>query len=281
MRLLVAHDGRDGGRDALELARLLAASDPGASALAVTVLRPDPLEAKYGWLDEEDAADAAPVLEEARERLGGIATETSAYGSHSPAEALTTIAEQERFDAIVVGSPHRGAVGRVMLGSVGASLLNGAPSDVAMAPKGYAEEEHESLRDIAVGYDGGAEAKVALQRAEALAKPSNARLRLLTVVKPAVATPVMVPGAYSPEYPPHPERVIGEGLRSVDNSLAAEPVRLDGDPAIELTRECAEGVDLLVVGSRGYGPLARVLLGSVSREIVQDAPCPVLVARRA
>jgi nucleotide-binding universal stress UspA family protein len=58
-------------------------------------------------------------------------------------------------------------------------------------------------------------------------------------------------------------------------------VRLDGDPASELTRECAEGVDLLVVGSRGYGPLARVLLGSVSRKVVQDAPCPVLVVRRA
>jgi nucleotide-binding universal stress UspA family protein len=101
------------------------------------------------------------------------------------------------------------------------------------------------------------------------------------VVTPPVATPVMVPGAYSPEYPPDPERVIEEGLHSVDNALAAEPVRLDGDPALELTRECAEGVDLLVVGSRGYGPVARVLLGSVSRKVAQEAPCPVLVVRRS
>jgi nucleotide-binding universal stress UspA family protein len=281
MRLLVAHDGRDGGRDALELARLLAASDPSSSVLVVTVLQPDPLEARYGWLDAEDAGDAAPALEEARERLAGIAIQTRAYGSHSPGEALTAIAEEERFDVILVGSPHRGPIGRVMLGNVGASLLNGAPTDVAVAPRGYANEEHESLRNIAVGYDGGAEAKVALQRAEALAKPAGATLRLLTVVTPPVATPVMVAGAYSPEYPPDPERVIDEGLRSVENALAAEPVRLDGDPATELTRECAEGVDLLVVGSRGYGPLARVLLGSVSRKVVEDAPCPVLVVRRA
>jgi nucleotide-binding universal stress UspA family protein len=281
MRLLVAHDGRDGGRDALELARLLAASDPSSSVLVVTVLQPDPLEARYGWLDAEHAGDAAPALEEARERLAGIAIQTRAYGSHSPGEALTAIAEEERFDVILVGSPHRGPIGRVMLGNVGASLLNGAPTDVAVAPRGYANEEHESLRNIAVGYDGGAEAKVALQRAEALAKPAGATLRLLTVVTPPVATPVMVAGAYSPEYPPDPERVIDEGLRSVENALAAEPVRLDGDPATELTRECAEGVDLLVVGSRGYGPLARVLLGSVSRKVVQDAPCPVLVVRRA
>jgi nucleotide-binding universal stress UspA family protein len=234
-------------------------------------------------LDAEHANEAVPILEEARDRLAGIEVETRAYGSHSPAEALTKLSEEEHFDAIVVGSPHRGPVGRVMLGSVGASLLNGAPTDVAVAPKGYADGVHENLRDIAVGYDGGPEAKVALQRAEALAKPSGARLRLLTVVTSPVATPRMVPAAYSPspEYPPDPERVIDEGLHSVDDALAAEPVRLDGDPAMELTRECAEGVDLLVVGSRGYGPLTRVLLGSVSSKVAQDAPCPLLVVRRS
>lgn len=281
MRLLVAHDGRDGGRDALELARVLAGSDPDSSAVAVTVLHPDPLASQYGLLDAEHAGEATALHEEARERLAGIAVETRAYGSHSPAEVLTTLAEEEHFDAIVVGSPHRGSIGRVMLGSIGASLLNGAPTDVAVAPKGYADDEHEALRDIAVGYDGGPESKVALQRAEALAKPSNAKLRLLTVITPPVVAPVMAPSASLPGYPPDPERVINEGLRSVDDTLAAKPVRLEGDPAMELTRECAEGVDLLVVGSRGYGPLARALLGSASRKVVQEAPCPVLVVRRS
>jgi nucleotide-binding universal stress UspA family protein len=281
VRLLVAHDGRDGGRDALELARVLAASESDASALVVTVLFGGPLPMEYALLVEEEAGDAEPILEEARDKLAGLEVETRAYGGGSPAAILTRLAEEESFDAIVVGSPHRGPIGRVMLGSVARSLLNGAPTDVAVAPKGYAEDDHQALRDIAVGYDGGAEAKVALQRAEALAKRSSARLRLLTVVTPPVATPVMVPGAYSPGYPPDPERVIDEGVHSVDHSLAVEPVRLDGDPALELTRECGEGTDLLVVGSRGYGPVTRVLLGSVSRKVVQEAPCPVLVVRRS
>ena len=68
--------------------------------------------------------------------------------------------------------------------------------------------------------------------------------------------------------------------RAVDSALAAETVRLDGDPAIQLVRACEEGADLLVVGSRGYGPLARVLLGSVSRRVTHSAPCPVVVVRR-
>lgn len=281
MRLLIAHDGGDGGRDALALARVLAASDQDASALVVTVLSAGPLPMEYALLSSEESTETEPIFAEAREMLAGIAVETHAYGGGSPAGILTTLAEREDFDIIVVGSPHRGAVGRVVLGSVATSLLNGAPTDVAVAPKGYAEADHESLRDIAVGYDGGDEARVALQRAEGLAKRSSARLKLLTVVTPPVATPVMVPGAYSPQYPSNPEKVIDEGLRAVDNSLAAETVRLEGDPARKLASECAEGVDLLVVGSRGYGPLARVLLGSVSRKVAQDAPCPVLVVRRA
>lgn len=281
MRLLVAHDGRDGGRDALELARVLAAPDPDASALVVNVSVTGPLPMEYALLSAEEATDAEPLFEQAREALAGVAVETRAYGGGSPAGILTTIAEGEGFDAIVVGSPHRGVFGRILLGSVAKSLLNGAPADVAVAPKGYAQAQHETLADIAVGYDGTPEAKLALRRAEVLAKRSNARLKLLTVVKPPTAAPVMVPGAYAPESPPQPDRVILEGVNSVDSTLAAEPVRLDGDPARQLMQACEEDpVDLLVLGSRGYGPLARVLLGSVSRKIVQDAPCPVLAVRR-
>lgn len=282
MRLLVGFDGTDGSRDALELARVLAlsAQDPSALVVSVLFVVSGPMSIEHPQLSAEEAAAAEPLFEEAREKLTGIDVETRAYGGGSPAEIITTLAEDEDFDAIVVGSPHRGAVGRVMIGSVAMNLLSGAPADVAVAPRGYAEAQHETLGEIAVGYDGTPEAKVALRRAERLARPSNAKLKLFTVVTPPVATPVMVPGAYSPEYPPAPERVAQEGLDSVEAALAAESVRLDGDPATELARECEEGVDLLAVGSRGYGPLARVLLGSVSRRIAGDAPCPLLVVRR-
>ena len=49
----------------------------------------------------------------------------------------------------------------------------------------------------------------------------------------------------------------------------------------EATELALQGVDLdlLVVGSRGYGPLRRTLVGSVSDELVRTAPCPVLVPR--
>jgi nucleotide-binding universal stress UspA family protein len=280
VRLLVGFDGSDGGRDALELARALVAPEEDASALVVTVLFTGPLPMEYALLPAEEAAEAEPLLEETRGKLPGIEVETHAYGGGSPAGILTSLAEREDFDAIVVGSPHRGALGRVMLGSVATSLLNGAPTDVAVAPKGYAQAQHETFREIAVGYDGTPEAKSALRRAEALAKRSNATIRLLTVVRPAAVAPTMVPGAYAPESPPEADKVALEGVNSVDSALAAKTTRFDGDPATKLAEAAEEGVDLLVLGSRGYGPLARVLLGSVSRNVIRHAPCPVLVVPR-
>jgi nucleotide-binding universal stress UspA family protein len=248
----------------------------------VTIPFGGPLPAGYALLPEGEASEAEPIFAEARDVLAGLDLETRAYGGGSPARILTEIAEDanEGIDAIVVGSPHRGAVGRVVLGSVARNLLNGSPVDVAVAPAGYADARHETARDIAVGYDGSPESKLALKRAEALARNLNARLELLTVVTAPAAVPLMVPNAYAPESPPKPDEVIGEGIHSVDPSLAAETARLDGDPAPELVGACEEGVDLLLVGSRGYGPLTRVLLGSVSRNVIQRAPCPVLVVRR-
>lgn len=250
------------------------------SALLVTVLHPGAVTVDFEIPPEEEAEETKSHFADAREKLPGIEVETQAYLGGSPAGILTRIAEREDFDAIVIGSPHRGALGRVMIGSVASSLLNGAPADVAVAPRGYANSDHEAPRAIAVGYDGAPESRVALRHAEAIAHRSNAKLEILTVVRPPVVAPVMVPGISAPSLPAEPEKMLGEALESVDSILPAECARLDGDPALELARACIEDVDLLVVGSRGYGPVMRVLLGSVSRQVLHKARCPVLVAKR-
>ena len=280
MRLLVGYDGSDGGRDALELARVLAAETEGSIVVA-TVLFGGPLPPEFARLEAEEAQEAESMLAEAREALAGIEVETRAYAGSSPAATLTRLAEDEEegFDAIVVGSPHRGPIGRVLIGSVARNLLNGGPLQTFVAPHGYAEERHDPFRTIAVGYDGGTEAKQALRGAEALAAHSNATLRLITVV----TVPVFVPGAvgYTPTpIPVDPAKLQGEAIATIDPRLAVEKRQMDGLPGSALVRACEEGVDLLVLGSRGYGPLARVLLGSVSRHAAQDAPCPVSVVPR-
>lgn len=277
MRLLVGHDGSDGGRDALELARVFG-TVTGAGALVVTVQPYGRLPVPFAELERDAAAEAEPVLEEARGRLSGLEVRTRAFGGGSAAGVITDLAEAEDVELVVLGSPHRGSVGRALIGSVAQSVLHGSPCAVSVAPRGYAEVPHDPFQRIAVAYDGTPEAKAALAAAAELAEESRAGIWVLTVVAP----PVSLPGAvgYTPVNPPDPERVVEEGVRLIGDRAPVEGRRLDGSPAPVIAEACEEGVDLLVVGSRRYGPAMRVLLGSVSSRLVNIAPCPVMVVPR-
>lgn len=278
MKILVGYDGSDGGRDALELTRVLAEATD-ATVLVVTVLPYGPLPIPYEMLEEEEAERAGPLFEEARERLGELEIETRAFGGGTPAGVINDLAEREEADTIVVGSPHRGAVGRALIGSVADGLLHGAPCEVVAAPRGYAAEEHGPFRTIAVAYDDTAEAKAALARAEALALACRATVVVYTVSGP----PTVVPGAtgYTPAIPPEAGQIVTRVVKGVDERLAASGRALSGVPGTAIAEACEEaGADLLVAGSRGYGPVMRVLLGSVSTQLMHRAPCPVLVVPR-
>lgn len=274
---MVGFDGSDGGRDALELTRVVAAP-AGAEVLAVSVIPYGPLPVDFEALEADAAAEAEPLFEEARERLAGLEVETRGFGGGSPAGVMTDLAEQEEVDLIVVGSPHRGAVGRALIGSVAEGILHGAPCAALVAPRGYAAEERDPFRRIAVAYDGTPEAKAALRAAEALALETNAAIHVLTVVAPPVAVPGV--GGYVPVEPPEPDKILTEAVNSVDGRLAADSRRLDGPPARILAKACEGNIDLLVAGSRGYGPVMRVLIGSVSTQLIHLAPCPVMVVPR-
>jgi nucleotide-binding universal stress UspA family protein len=278
MRILVGYDGSDGGRDALELTRVLAEAT-GANVLVVTVLPYGPLPIPYEILEEEEAERARPLFDEARERLGGLEVEARAFGGGSPAGVINDLAEREEVDTIAVGSPHRGPVGRTLIGSVADGLLHGAPCEVLTAPRGYAAEEHGPFRTIAVAYDDTEEAKAALRRAEAIALACRATIVVYTVAAPVA----VVPGAagYTPAIPPEAGPIVTRAVKSVDDRLAATGRVLSGQPGPALADACEEGgTDLVVSGSRGYGPLARVFLGSVSTQLMHKSACPVLVVPR-
>ena len=278
MRLLVGYDGSNGGKDALELTRVMAEAT-GASVLVVTVLPYGPLPIPYEILEEEEGERAAPLFEEAKELLGGIEVETRAFGGGTPAGVINDLAESEKAGTIVVGSPHRGPIGRALIGSVADGLLHGAPCEVTVAPRGYAGEEHGPFRTIAVAYDDTEEAKAALRRAEEIARACRATIVVYTVSAPVA----VVPGAtgYTPAIPPEAGAIVTRAVKSVNDDLAATGRALSGVPAGAIAEACEEvGADLLVAGSRGYGPVLRVLLGSVSTQLVHRASCPVLVVPR-
>jgi nucleotide-binding universal stress UspA family protein len=86
---------------------------------------------------------------------------------------------------------------------------------------------------------------------------------------------------WEPLVPKSPDEVLAEGITAVAPDLEASGRCLDGGsiPAV-IADYCDEEIDLVVVGSRGYGPLGRVLVGSVATGLLHQAACPVLVVPR-
>ena len=76
------------------------------------------------------------------------------------------------------------------------------------------------------------------------------------------------------------EKQIGEQLdqarMTIPDEIDAEAIVINDDPA-EGIAASARSADLLILGSRAYGPVRRVLLGSVSSALIHSAPCPVIV----
>jgi nucleotide-binding universal stress UspA family protein len=162
-------------------------------------------------------------------------------------------------------------------------LLNGSPVPVAVAPRDYSAGPEDRIRVIGVGFDGRPESVQALHAAEQLALERGATLRVFAVVAAGNAH-TSWSGITSDEFARLVRESLGEQLReaveALDPSVRAASSLIAGDPVHELSARSREGLDLLVVGSRGYGPIRRVVVGSVSGELIDTADCPVLVLPR-
>ena len=75
------------------------------------------------------------------------------------------------------------------------------------------------------------------------------------------------------------EKELGSAVAELGDDVDVEIDAVVGDPA-EVLVDLSQHIDLLVCGSRGYGPVRGVLLGSVSRRIVREAHCPVMALPR-
>jgi nucleotide-binding universal stress UspA family protein len=280
--IVVGVDAREGGRDALALADALARLSAGA-LVAVHAYPYDYFVSRSASTGFEVAMHGAAMetLQLELERTG-IGARAFAVPDDSPARSLHLAAEREGADLIVVGSAHRGRIGRVLAGDVTAGTLHSAPCPVVVAPAGYAQRVAK-LETIGVGYDGSAESRAAVELAHELAETAGARLRVVDVVVPA--EPGGAIGAYRPDWAEHARLRREEAHDRVERIVAelgdvATGEVAFGDPATELACE-GNGLDLLVTGSRNYGPIRRLVLGSTSSKLVHHAPCPVLVTTRS
>jgi nucleotide-binding universal stress UspA family protein len=271
--VLVGVDGRSGGRDAIALAKRLAR--PGARIV---------LAAAYGgggWFGR----GAGPVIvderHEAAEILAGarvdaeLEAETVVCYDKTPARALHRMARENGSDLIVVGSSRRSTVGRVLLGDDTLAALQGSPCAVAIAPRGYTVTDRPPRR-IAVGVDQSAEGELALRAGRALAAMNRGVVTAISVVAlqaVPVEPPMPLDWTRETESAIHQERERLSAVEGVQSRVVY------GRPGHELVA-ASEDFDLMVVGSRGHGPLGSLLSGSVSTYLARHVYCPLLVLPR-
>ena len=166
--------------------------------------------------------------------------------------------------------------------------MHGAPCPIAIVPPGW--EAGAELNTIGVAYVDTDEGREALRGAHALARRAGATLRVLTAVKAGLARYGETQPRTAEQRGKDFDEVEGELRVRAENAVRRAIEALDGDVAVEADAfvedpadvliRVSENVDLLICGSRGYGPLRAVLLGGVSRRLTAEARCPVIVLPR-
>ena len=280
-KILVGYDGSKEARAALAFADGYARLMHGHLVLAYVE--------GLGPYDLPDSALAEAAHERAEEELATVAAELTAGGM--PAEArpvvfgsaargLQTIAAAERPDLVVVGASHRGRVGTALVGTVAIRLLHGTPCPVAVAPKTRPPAGWRP-RTIGLAYDGSPGSALALACAGRIASAAHGTVRVLVVAEPWRTPHLELPVDMSAIQAQTRERA-RTWLREARERLAGfgditvEGEVIEGEPPQTLVQAGAD-LDLLVLGSRAFGPVKRVLLGSVASYVLSHAPCPVIV----
>ena len=218
---------------------------------------------------------SAKTLKEATEELAALRLKGRVFKVQGPVAPTILKRAPKRDGLLVVGSQGLDALDRFMLGSVSTNLIHHATCPVLVV-KG----EAAPLRRIILATDGSNASGKAL--AFVLAKFPPDRLAdkgggvpiHVTVVH--VMAPIKYPGL---EQAGHQlvERSVKKLIKA---GFTAEPLCQFGNPAEEIIKVAAkQHADLIVMGAKGLGAVARFLLGSVSTRVVQQANCTVLVVR--
>jgi nucleotide-binding universal stress UspA family protein len=266
-------DGLGGGVDAAALAQDLA---PRATRLTLVhvellaVLRSGGSNEPYGLErstdpSPQDASSYTPDTEMINVRAASVGG------------GLHDVAQDRGADLIVIGSCHRSAVGRVLIGDDTRSVLHRAPCTVAVAPGGYADGSRRT-ETIALAYDGSAQSQVALAHAGLLAADLGAHLVVRHVAQPHVYGAGAFTAAAT--YVADPDAEIAAAIKQLGPVNGSDVDVTVGFARDELAALSAD-VDVLVCGSRHEGAVKRVLLGSVSEYLARHSACPLLVTPAA
>lgn len=274
--------------------QILFATDGSEGALQAAPLLTDlPLEAdcQLTLLTVNEGSDefgARQALAATEQALSHVTASLSLAERHGhAAEEIVRLATELPADLIVVGSHGRRGLARFLLGSTCERVARHATCPVLVI-----RGDVRPIRRVLIGLDGSECSEDAVEWLRTFPWPLDAELRLVTVIPnlhslarehfvlmpPLVPQPVAFDIWQREQAQQHLRATaacfVRPDLKVVTNVRSGDPLPV----LLEAARE--EGADLIVVGSHGYGAFDRLLLGSVSENLLRHAPCSVLVVRQ-
>jgi len=305
MKVLIAYDGSTCADAAVEGLKF-AGFPNGTEALVVTV-------AHEGWPSRKDSIVGHDSAESAWQ--AGV-KEAAALADHAklriqltfpdwkvsseplwgdPLKILLKTIEHWKPDVLVIGSHGRGAVGRMVLGSVSLELVHHAPCTVRVS-RAHADYAAASAR-ILVATDGSAHAGAAIQEIARRHWPEESEVKVLCILQTLVPAGTGMHSLESSTFATEPafqvidrsdkqeqtriETVARSSVATLSNAgLAAHAEVIEGNPPEEIVKRAQIwDAGTVFVGARGLGTLERILLGSASTAAVTHCHCTVEVVR--
>lgn len=280
--IVVGTDGSDASMRAVEWAAAEAARWRAPLRIIHAVapwLYDTPVDPRFAAISTWLLSTGREVVDEAVEAARGRAADVAVQGElvpGPPARALIERSADARM--VVLGGHGGGAATGLLLGSTTMQVVTHATVTAVVVRR----LEAAVYGEVVVGVDGSAVSEPALEFAFEEAAARSARLRVIHVWShPASSGPGdMQPLVYDPQV------VAEEELRAVEKSLTTWRSRFE---QVEVVSEVVHGrpvrvlagasarADLLVVGTRGRGGFAGLLLGSVSHALLHHAHCPLAV----
>lgn len=267
--VVVGYDGSTDSDLALSWADGLAAEQ--GRSLRVLVCEVDPaqvLEVSNEWhlrRTAEVEADARARLLETRS-----SDPTLEVVAQPPGPAL--VSASDRAAAVVVGARGHGVISGVLIGSVSQHVTRHAACPVVVVRQPY----HPESDRVVVGVDGSTGSRKALELAFDHAARHGATVTAIHAWHPASRGAQTLADEIETA-----ERVLAEslaGFAGIYPDVKVVPEAIPVAPQRALA-DASEGASLVVVGSRGLGSLAGLLLGSVGQSVLHHARCPVAVVR--
>jgi nucleotide-binding universal stress UspA family protein len=286
-RVVVGYEGGETGQDALTFANRWATTSQ--ERVTVVTVHPGQAPIGLGRVDAEwvayERAEADRLLQEARGLVAaGVQAEFSRVDAGSAAHGLSDAVEPgDRDDGtlLVLGSRRNRGMRRTFPGSTAERVLYGVGVPTVIVPWGYADSEDRVLSRVVVAFVDTPEGRVAFEHGVRLTRRLSASLEVVSVVPDTRVVPGLGEARlFAQEQRRGYQASLDAVVSSAPDDLTVTGRLLDGPVVDALAELSLADADVLVTGSRGYGPVRRVLLGGVSSRIVRHSKVPVVVAPR-